>query len=52
MKLLRTIVADVVCERLMDTREDVVHDLEASEDRNEVRGKLRLEEKIGILMIF
>ena len=42
MKLLRSIVADVVCERLMDARrEDVVHDFEGNEDRNEARGKLK-----------
>ena len=51
MKLLRSIVPDVVCERLMDAREDAVHNLEASEGRNEVRGKLRLGEKIEILTI-
>ena len=52
MKLLRSIVADVVCEMSMDARrEDAVHGCEGSEDRNEARGKLKLEEKIEILMI-
>ena len=51
MKLLRSIVADVVCERLMDAREDALHDLEASEHRNKARGKFKLEEKMEILMI-
>ena len=52
MKLLRSIVADVVCERSMDARrKDAVHDLEESEERNEVCGKLKLEEMIVILMI-
>ena len=41
MKLLKNIVANVVCARLRDTGEDVVQDLEASEDRNEVCRKLR-----------
>ena len=40
MKLLRSIVADVVCKILIDARKDTVHDLEASEDRNKGRGKL------------
>ena len=54
MKLLGSIVADVVYERSMDARrEDAVHgfELEGSEDRNEAHNKLKLEEKIEILMI-
>ena len=51
MELLRSIVVDVVCERSMDARKDAVHDLVASEGRNEARGKLKLEEMIMILMI-
>ena len=51
MKLPRSIVANIVCERLMNAREDAVHDLEASEDRNEGRGKLKPEKMIMILML-
>ena len=40
-----------MCERSMDAREDAVHDFEGNEDRNEVCGKLKLEEMIVILMI-
>ena len=51
MKLPRSIVANIVCERSMDARrKDAVHDLEGSEERNEVCGKLKLEEKIEISM--
>ena len=35
----------------MDAREDTVHDSEGSEDRNEVRGILKLEEKVEISLI-
>ena len=51
MKLLRSIVTYVVCERLMGAREDVVHDFEGRRDRNEAHGKLKLEGRILILMI-
>ena len=51
MKLPRSIVANIVCERLMDAREDAVHDSEGSGDRNEARGILKLEEKVEILLI-
>ena len=50
MKLPRSIVADVVCERSIDAREDTVHDFEESEDKNEARGKLKLDKKIEISM--
>ena len=50
MKLSRSIIANIVCERSMDAREDAVHDLEVSKDRNEGHGKF-LEEMIMILMI-
>ena len=47
MKLPRSIAANVVCERSMDARrEDTFHDFEGSEDRNEARRKLKLEEMI------
>ena len=52
MKLLRSIVADIVCKISMYTRrEDPFHDFEGSEDRNEVHGKLKPKEMIVILMI-
>ena len=51
MKLPRSIGANIVCERSMDAREDAVHDFEGSEDRNEARGILKLEEKVEISLI-